>query len=40
MQIIELVIYGKDSKVRHLPFELGKVNIISGESKSGKIGSW
>ena len=36
MQIIELVIYGKDSKVRHLPFELGKVNIISGESKSGK----
>ena len=36
MQIRELVIYGYNGKVRHLPFELGKVNIITGKSKSGK----
>lgn len=36
MQIKELIIYGKDEKVRSLPFELGKVNIITGKSKSGK----
>lgn len=36
MQIKELVIYGKNSKVRRLPFKLGKVNIITGKSKSGK----
>lgn len=36
MQIRELVIYGLNGQVRHLPFQLGKVNIISGKSKSGK----
>jgi hypothetical protein len=36
MQIRELVIYGKNGKVRTLPFKLGKVNIITGKSKSGK----
>ena len=36
MQIRELVLYGYNGKVRHLPFALGKVNIITGRSKSGK----
>lgn len=36
MQIKELVIYGRNGKVRKLSFELGKVNIITGKSKSGK----
>lgn len=36
MQIEELIIYGINGEVRHLPFNIGKVNIISGESKSGK----
>lgn len=36
MQILELVLYGVDGEVRHLPFNLGSVNIISGKSKSGK----
>ena len=36
MQIRELVLYGYNGRVRHLPFELGKVNIITGRSKSGK----
>lgn len=36
MQIRELVLYGYNGKVRHLPFLLGKVNIITGRSKSGK----
>lgn len=36
MQIRELVLYGYNGKVRHLPFLLGQVNIISGRSKSGK----
>ena len=36
MQIRELVLYGHNGKVRHLPFALGKVNIITGRSKSGK----
>lgn len=36
MQIRELVLYGYNGKVRHLVFELGKVNIITGKSKSGK----
>ncbi|MBP2660165.1 MAG: hypothetical protein H6Q69_3197 [Firmicutes bacterium] len=30
MQIRELVLYGYNGKVRHLPFKLGKVNIITG----------
>ena len=36
MQIKELVLYGVNGEVRHLPFNLGVVNIISGKSKSGK----
>lgn len=36
MQILELVLYGVNGEVRHLPFNLGVVNIISGKSKSGK----
>lgn len=36
MQICEIVLYGYNGKVRHLPFSLGKVNIITGRSKSGK----
>lgn len=36
MQIRELVLYGYNGKVRHLPFLLGQVNIITGRSKSGK----
>lgn len=36
MQICELVLYGYNGKVRHLPFALGRVNIITGKSKSGK----
>lgn len=36
MQIREIVLYGYNGKVRHLPFLLGKVNIITGKSKSGK----
>lgn len=36
MQICEIVLYGYNGKVRHLPFSLGKVNIITGKSKSGK----
>lgn len=36
MQICELVLYGYNGKVRHLPFKLGTVNIITGRSQSGK----
>lgn len=36
MQIREIVLYGYNGKVRHLPFSLGEVNIITGRSKSGK----
>ena len=36
MQIRELVLYGYNGKVRHLPFALWQVNIITGRSKSGK----
>lgn len=36
MQILELVLYGVNGEVRNLPFKIGKVNIISGKSKSGK----
>lgn len=36
MQIRELVLYGYNGKVRHLPFNLGAVNIITGKSQSGK----
>ena len=30
------MLYGRNGKVRHLPFSLGTVNIITGKSKSGK----
>lgn len=36
MHIREIIIYGLNGKVRHLPFKLGTVNIITGKSKSGK----
>lgn len=36
MQILELVLYGKNGKKRVLPFTPGKVNVIPGESKAGK----
>lgn len=36
MQIKNIVLYGSDNKRRILPFELGKVNIITGDSKTGK----
>ncbi|QZD58974.1 DUF3732 domain-containing protein [Bacillus pumilus] len=36
MQIRELIIYGENGKVRKVSFELGKVNIITGKSKTGK----
>ncbi|HEY8909250.1 MAG TPA: DUF3732 domain-containing protein [Desulfosporosinus sp.] len=36
MQIKELLLYGVNGEVRHLPFTIGEVNIISGKSKSGK----
>ena len=36
MQILELVLFGKNGKKRTLPFASGKVNIITGESKTGK----
>lgn len=36
MQVLEMVIYGKNRKKRTLSFNLGRVNIIPGESKAGK----
>src|SRR5687768_11508665 len=36
MQIRNLILYNSKDNVRVLPFRLGDVNIISGESKSGK----
>lgn len=36
MQIKNITLYKDAEHVRVLPFELGKVNIITGESKSGK----
>ena len=36
MQILEIVLYLKNGKKRILPFELGKTNIISGKSRTGK----
>lgn len=36
MQILELVIYSYDGRRRQIRFNLGKVNIITGKSKSGK----
>ncbi|WP_265447703.1 DUF3732 domain-containing protein [Acetivibrio straminisolvens] len=36
MQILAIVLYGKNGKIRILPFQKGKVNIITGRSKTGK----
>ncbi len=36
MQIKKIILYSHSGEQRILPFELGKVNIITGESKSGK----
>jgi len=36
MQIKNIILYKNSDNIRILPFELGKVNIITGESKSGK----
>lgn len=36
MQINKIVLYSLTGKKRIVPFDLGKVNIITGESKSGK----
>ncbi len=36
MQILELVLYGKNGKKRTVSFHPGRVNIIPGESKAGK----
>src|SRR5438045_1005271 len=36
MQIKEILLYGLKGEIRHLPFRLGCVNVISGSSKSGK----
>lgn len=36
MQIRELIIYGHNNNVRKVEFDLGKVNIITGKSKTGK----
>ena len=36
MQIQKIILYSHAGEKRILPFELGKVNIITGESKSGK----
>ena len=36
MQIDKIILYSRNGEKRILPFKLGKVNIITGESKSGK----
>ena len=36
MQILAIILYGKNNKRRVIPFNLGKVNIITGKSKTGK----
>lgn len=36
MQIRNIILYKDTERIRILPFDLGKVNIITGESKSGK----
>lgn len=36
MQILEIILYNKNGKKRILPFKIGKVNIITGDSKTGK----
>lgn len=36
MQILDIILYGESGKQRILPFDIGKVNIITGDSKTGK----
>ncbi|KOP70271.1 hypothetical protein AMS59_20840 [Lysinibacillus sp. FJAT-14745] len=36
MQIKEIILYNKQGDIRKIPFETGKVNIITGKSKTGK----
>lgn len=36
MQILAINLYGYNGKIRILPFQKGKVNIITGKSKTGK----
>lgn len=36
MQILKVILYGKNDKIREIKFELNKFNIIVGESKTGK----
>jgi hypothetical protein len=36
MQILDIVLYGESGKQRVLSFDIGKVNIITGDSKTGK----
>jgi len=36
MQILAVILYGKKGKRRILPFERGRVNIITGQSNTGK----
>lgn len=36
MQIRKLILYGNNGQTRQIEFDLGKVNIITGRSKSGK----
>jgi len=36
MQILEIILYNTNGEKRILPFKIGKVNIITGDSKTGK----
>ncbi len=36
MQILDIILYGESGKQRVLSFDIGKVNIITGDSKTGK----
>jgi Protein of unknown function (DUF3732) len=36
MQILDIILYGTGGKQRILSFDIGKVNIITGDSKTGK----
>jgi molybdopterin converting factor small subunit len=36
MQILEIVLYSHDERLRSIPFRLGRLNVITGESQSGK----
>lgn len=36
MQILNIILYGEQGKRRILSFDIGKVNIITGDSKTGK----